>query len=127
MEFLTEIGAFAVAARTVDEAAWIAAAGVLSPRFTAVHATHLNTADIDKPVLEVVPLAAGAEFSVEIDPNYARAQAALAIACQVRASTDPTGDWLAQGQMAETRALQLAPMLQPVGKPRALALRHLPP
>ena len=49
--------------------------------------------------------------SVEIDPRYARAQAALAVACQVRASTDPNGAWLAEGQMAETRALQIAPML----------------
>ncbi len=62
--------------------------------------------------------------AVEIDPNYAQAQALLASACQARAQTDPTGNWLAEADAATAVALRIAPMLPEAHRARAGTLRR---
>jgi serine/threonine protein kinase/tetratricopeptide (TPR) repeat protein len=49
--------------------------------------------------------------AVEIDPNFGKAYAMLASACQGRARMEPTGDWLERAEAAAAIALRLAPML----------------
>lgn len=49
--------------------------------------------------------------AVEIDPNFGKAYAMLASACQARARMEPTGDWLQRAEAAAAIALRLAPML----------------
>lgn len=49
--------------------------------------------------------------AVEIDPNFGKAYAMLASACQARARMEPTGDWLERAEAAAAIALRLAPML----------------
>ena len=49
--------------------------------------------------------------AVEIDPNYARAHAMLATACQLRSVTDSYGRWLEQAEISAATALRISPML----------------
>lgn len=49
--------------------------------------------------------------AVEIDPNFGKAYAMFASACQARARMEPTGDWLERAEAAAAIALRLAPML----------------
>ncbi len=62
--------------------------------------------------------------AVEIDPNYAVAYAMLGSACQARAQTDPTHDWLAEADAATAVALRMAPMLPEAHRARAGTLRR---
>ncbi len=62
--------------------------------------------------------------AVEIDPNYAVAHAMLGSACQARAQTDPTHDWLAQADAATAVALRMAPMLPEAHRARGGTLRR---
>ena len=57
--------------------------------------------------------------AIEIDPNYAQAQALFATACQHRAATDPNGGWLEQAENAAAIALRIAPMLPEAHQARA--------
>ena len=62
--------------------------------------------------------------AIEIDPNYAVAHAMLGNACQARAQTDPTHDWLAQADTATAVALRMAPMLPEAHRARGGTLRR---
>ncbi|MDX6558598.1 MAG: eukaryotic-like serine/threonine-protein kinase, partial [Blastocatellia bacterium] len=62
--------------------------------------------------------------AVEIDPNYGLAHAMLGNACQARAQTDPTHDWLAEADAATAIALRIAPMLPEAHHARAGTLRR---
>jgi serine/threonine protein kinase/tetratricopeptide (TPR) repeat protein len=49
--------------------------------------------------------------AIEIDPNYAKAQAMLADAYILRSATGPPGQWLEQAETTVAIAMRLAPML----------------
>jgi serine/threonine protein kinase/tetratricopeptide (TPR) repeat protein len=49
--------------------------------------------------------------AVEIDPNFGKAYAMLASACQARVRIEPTEGWLERAEAAAAIALRLAPML----------------
>jgi tetratricopeptide (TPR) repeat protein len=49
--------------------------------------------------------------AVEVDPNYGKAYAMLASACQDRARVDPQGEWRARMDEALATALRVAPTL----------------
>jgi serine/threonine protein kinase/Flp pilus assembly protein TadD len=76
-----------------------------------------NLADLDRAIESF-------RKAVEIDPNYAVAYAMLGSACQARAQTDPTHDWLAQADAATAVALRMAPMLPEAHRARAGTLRR---
>jgi serine/threonine protein kinase/Tfp pilus assembly protein PilF len=62
--------------------------------------------------------------AVEIDPNFGKAYAMLATACQARARMEPTGDWLQRAEAAAAIALRLAPMLAESHRAYAGTLRE---
>lgn len=76
-----------------------------------------NLADLDRAIESF-------RKAVEIDPNYAVAYAMLGSACQARAQTDPTRDWLAQADVATAVALRMAPMLPEAHRARGGTLRR---
>ena len=76
-----------------------------------------NLADLDRAIESF-------RKAVEIDPNYALAYAMLGSACQARAQTDPTHDWLAQADAATAIALRMAPMLPEAHRARGGTLRR---
>src|ERR1043166_4863575 len=49
--------------------------------------------------------------AVEIDPNFGKAYAMLASACQAHARMEPTGDWLERAEAGAAIALRPAPLL----------------
>lgn len=51
------------------------------------------------------------EEALKLDPNYGQAHAMLAMACQLRAITDPSSGWLERADGAVTAALKIAPLL----------------
>ena len=79
--------------------------------------SRFNLADLDRAIESF-------RKAVEIDPNYAVAYAMLGSACQARAQTDPTHDWLAQADAATAVALRMAPMLPEAHRARAGTLRR---
>jgi tetratricopeptide (TPR) repeat protein len=76
-----------------------------------------NLADLDRAIESF-------HKAVEIDPNYGLAHAMLGNACQARAQTDHTHDWLAEADAATAIALRLAPMLPEAHHARAGTLRR---
>jgi serine/threonine protein kinase/tetratricopeptide (TPR) repeat protein len=62
--------------------------------------------------------------AIEIDSNYAQAQAMLAIACQLRSITDPDPRWLDEGEQSAKTALRIAPMLPEAYRASGENLRH---
>jgi serine/threonine protein kinase/Flp pilus assembly protein TadD len=76
-----------------------------------------NLADLDRAIDAF-------RKAVEIDPGYAVAHAMLGNACQARAQTDPTHDWLAEAEVATAIALRIAPMLPEAHHARAGTLRR---
>jgi tetratricopeptide (TPR) repeat protein len=76
-----------------------------------------NLADLDRAIESF-------RKAVEIDPNYAVAYAMLGSACQARAQTDPTHDWLAQADAATAVALRMAPTLPEAHRARGGTLRR---
>ena len=62
--------------------------------------------------------------AVELDPDYAAAQAMLAWACQLRAVTHPTEPWLDESEKAATAALRLAPHLPEAHRARGGILQR---
>jgi protein kinase/serine/threonine-protein kinase len=79
--------------------------------------SRFNLADLDRAIESF-------RKAVEIDPNYAVAHAMLGSACQARAQTDPTRDWLAEADAATAVALRIAPMLPEGHRARAGTLRR---
>ena len=76
-----------------------------------------NLADLDRAIESF-------RKAVEIDPDYAVAYAMLGSACQARAQTDRTHDWLAQADAATAVALRMAPMLPEAHRARGGTLRR---
>ena len=76
-----------------------------------------NLADLDRAIESF-------HKAVEMDPNYGLAHAMLGNACQARAQTDPTHDWLAEADAATAIALRIAPMLPEAHHARAGTLRR---
>jgi serine/threonine protein kinase/Flp pilus assembly protein TadD len=79
--------------------------------------SRFNLADLDRAIESF-------HKAVEIDPNYGVAHAMLGNACQARAQTDPTHDWLAEADAATAIALRIAPMLPEAHHARAGTLRR---
>ncbi len=79
--------------------------------------SRFNLADLDRAIESF-------RKAVEIDPNYAVAHAMLGSACQARAQTDPTRDWLAEADAATAVALRIAPKLPEAHRARAGTLRR---
>jgi serine/threonine protein kinase/tetratricopeptide (TPR) repeat protein len=77
-----------------------------------------NLADLDRAIDSF-------RKAVQIDPNYAEAQALLASACQARAQTDPAAkSLLLEADVAVTTALRIAPMLPEAYRAKAGILRR---
>ena len=66
--------------------------------------TRFNLGDLDRAIESF-------RKAIEIDPNFALAYAMLGSACQARAQTDSSRDWLTEADAATNKALRLAPML----------------
>jgi serine/threonine protein kinase/tetratricopeptide (TPR) repeat protein len=76
-----------------------------------------NLADLDRAIESF-------RKAVEIDHDYAVAHAMLGNACQARAQTDRTHDWLAEAEAGTAIALRIAPMLPEAHHARAGTLRR---
>jgi serine/threonine protein kinase/tetratricopeptide (TPR) repeat protein len=77
-----------------------------------------NLADLDRAIDSF-------RKAVQIDPNYAEAQALLASACQARAQTDPAAkDLLLEADAAVNTALRIDPLLPEAYRAKAGILRR---
>jgi Tfp pilus assembly protein PilF/TolB-like protein/tRNA A-37 threonylcarbamoyl transferase component Bud32 len=79
--------------------------------------SRLNVTDFDRAI-------ALFEKAIDEDPSYAAAYAMLASACQSRSELDPSGPWLAKGNVAAATAIKLAPTLAEAQRAQAGILRY---